>query len=254
MKSLVSLLVLLAVGLLPAGAQSISGTVTPPIAAPGQLVTLSITGVQSVWLPDPCIPDDIRVGGPSGAIIDPGVFCIQIIVPVSPGQVVTGSWTVPANAAPGPYWLHVRYFTANATADEYFCLEVRAPGTSGPTLVELSPAQVGQTLALSLTDGASPGAPYILAASFTSTVGLSVGGSLSCLDPDALFALSFPTPFPGIFNGFQGALDAAGSAGPISVAIPNDPALVNFPLKLQAAILNPTQLVLTNALNLTIAP
>jgi hypothetical protein len=255
MKSLISVVLPLVVALIPAGAQSISGTITPPIAAPGQQVTLTITGIQGVILPDPCIPDDIRIGGPSGTVLVPDISCGLIIVPLAPGQVVSAPpWTVPASAAPGSYWMRVRYFTATATIDEYFCLEVRTLGASGPTLAALSLAQVGQTLVLSLNDAASPGAPYIVAASFTSTVGLSVGGSLSCLDADALFALSFPAPFPGLFNGFQGVLDATGGAGAISVAIPNDPVLDYFPLKLQAAIGNPSQILLTNALNVTIAP
>jgi hypothetical protein len=245
----------LAATLLPSlAAQAISGTITPTIANPGQTVTLAVTGVQAVTLPDPCIPDDIRVGGPGGTIIVPGIFCIQVLQPLGIGQVVSGTWTVPSNAAPGAYWMRVRYFDAVGVVDEYFCLEVRTPPGSGPTVAAQSVAQVGQTLSLSLADPSAAGFNYLMAASFTSTVGIPLGPSLLCLDPDVLFGLTFPTPLPGIFNGFQGTLDATGTAGPISIVIPNDPGLAYFPIKIQAVVPTTALFGISNTLNLTIAP
>ena len=93
-------------------------------------------------------------------------------------------------------------------------------------------------------------------ASFTSNNPIVLTTGLpTCIDQDSLFALSFPVPNPGVFTGFQGTLDAFGTAAGISVAIPASP-VVNFqPLVLQAAVIGgPGGLRLTNAQSFTVQP
>lgn len=247
-------LLLLALLWLPAVAgQDISGTITPAIAQPGQMVTLTVTAVQPVSLPDPCIPDDVRVEGPQGNLLLNPVFCIQVILSLAPGQSQTGTWTVPATALPGFYWMRVRYFGASGAVDEFFCFEVRSNPAQGLTLAPLAPPRVGQTLVLNLSDPTLPGFGYTVAASLTSQAGIPLGPRLVCLDPDILFAASWPTPAPGLFGNFQGQLDGTGAATAFMV-LPNLPQIADLPIKLQSVVFTTALPILSNPLCLTILP
>lgn len=234
----------------------LSGTVTPAIAAPGQTVTLTVTALQNIQFQDSCILRDVRVGGPNGTMLPTGVFCLQVITPLNAGQTAFQSWTVPATTTtmPGMYWMRVRYFANNGVREEYFCFEVRYPSSPGITLAAVTAAQVGQPLVMSLGAFNAGTAPYITAVSLTSRNGIPVQTVLACLDQDWLLDLAWPNPAPGLFVNLQGNLDATGNANAITVNIPNDPALVNWPLKAQSGLLSAIGLQLSNPLTFVVGP
>ena len=92
-----------------------------------------------------------------------------------------------------------------------------------PFLFPQTQARVGQSFVMDLTYVFGAFRPYVVAASLTTNTGLNAGGGLFVsLDPDPVFALSFPVPNPFLFTGFQGTLGhefvgevaLAGASGP----------------------------------------
>lgn len=231
------------------GAQPISGVVSPAVVSPGQQATLTITAVQNVNLPTPCVFQDVRMGSPTGPSFIQ-ILCLQVITPLNAGNSMSATWTPPQT---GTFWFQVPVI---GFPDQFFCLEVRSQTSQSPVLTAGTTAQVGQDLVMSLSASQLPGASYIAAASLTSNTGISLGGTTLCLDQDLLFALSFPIPNPSVFSNFTGVTDAVGNAGGLTIHIPNVTALTWIPLKAQAAVIDPATLapVFTNGLAFTIQP
>jgi hypothetical protein len=162
-----------------------------------------------------------------------------------------------APLGPGTYWFEFRYYdTLMVLRNEYFCFEIRSTLESAPLLTPQTPAQQGTNLVLSLNDTTSPGQLYVVAASFTSNTGIPVPGFASplCLDPDALFNLSYPAPLPGLFTNFTGALDGTGLTTGITISIPVAPVLNFRGLHIQAVVLGGAAPRISNGLSFTILP
>ena len=236
-------------------AQGVSAVILPNPVLPGSTVSVTVTEANgtSIVFTTPCGFDQVRADSPTGPVINASP-CPLANTPVSPWGSVSGTWNV-SGFGPGTYWLRMRYWDANLAVltSEWCCLQVAYPFT--PTLTAQTPAQVGQDLLMTLGSGFPAGTPYVAAASYTTNQGLPLGpGNYLCLDIDFLFDLSFPIPLPGLFSNFIGVLDANGSATGLTVHLPNIPFLQCKPLHVQAAVLPPSGLELTNVLNFTIAP
>lgn len=235
-------------------AQDIAGTVSPSAVLPGSVVTLTITEATGVGvvLAHPCGFEGVAVGGPGGSLIA-GSGCAPANTPLGPHASLSGTWNV-SGFGPGRYAFRVRYQDANnVQRTEWFCFDVAYPFF--PTLTAVTNAQVGQPLDLRIDAPNFSGVPYLVAAARTSNAGFFIApGQHVCLDPDAVFALSFPVPHPALFSGFQGVLDATGEATGITVHIPNLPALRGQPLRVQAVLVPLVGAAsLTNPLSFSVA-
>ncbi|MAG32283.1 MAG: hypothetical protein CL908_15480 [Deltaproteobacteria bacterium] len=237
----------------------LSGVVSPAVVSPGQTVSITVTAIQQISLPSPCVWQMVRANSPTGPTVPQFIFCITVITPLAPGQSQTGTWSV-GNVAPGTYWFQVGWFSPLGASlqNEFFCFEVRAPGSQDPTLTATTVARLGQTLSMDVAAPLLPGAPYIGAMSLTSNnpIPLGANGPWTCIDNDLVFQLSFPAPLPGLFLNLVGTTDANGNATGIGINVPNLPALTWFPLKAHVAVLSPMTLTptLTNGLAFTIQP
>ena len=250
----------------PLAAQNTSAEFSPNPAPPGvqiDFVATDATG-SGLFLPSGCTWLEVRQGSPSGPVIDhlpQGTGCGAALVPIAANGSFGVSWNqIDTNTglqvAPGTYWYRVSTLAdvSSPIVQEWFCISIQDP--SDPTLRALTPAKAGQALALDIVAPTEPGAAYVTVASFTSNNPIVLTTGLpTCIDQDSLFSLSFPVPNPAVFTGFQGTLDAFGTAAGISVAIPASP-VVNFqPLVLQAAVIGgPGGLRLTNAQSFTVQP
>lgn len=239
-----------------APAQSVSATIAPNPATPGQTLQFTLTAFQAIQLPSSCAYTNIRAISPAGPPMPLGFFCLTVITPLNPGQSKNQTIST-AGYGPGTYWVEVQYFGAGpGIASEFFCFELRNSLASGPILSSQTPAQQGTTLLLTLADPPSAGQFYIAAASLTSNTGIPVPGFASplCLDPDPIFDLSFPAALPGLFSNFSGVLDGSGQATGIAVSIPVAPVLNYRGLHIQAAILGTTSTRIGNGQSFTILP
>ncbi|HMS17413.1 MAG TPA: hypothetical protein PKA37_11275 [Planctomycetota bacterium] len=240
----------------PSPAQAVSATIFPSPALPGQTLQFIVTAIQPIQLPSSCAYANIRAISPSGPPMPLGIFCLTVITPLVAGQSLSQSIST-AGFAPGTYWVEVRYFGVGAgITSEFFCFELRSPITAGPILAAQTVAQQGTNLLMSLSDPPSAGQLYIAAASFTTNTGIPVPGFISplCLDPDALFNLSYPAALPGLFSNFSGALDASGLATGIGISIPVAPVLTNRGLHVQAVTFGGIGPRISNGLSFTISP
>ena len=234
----------LALPLLPA--QLLSGTVAPTVIQPNGMVTITVSDTfgLGLQLPSSCAINAIYQGGPNGALVPTGIFCGSAITPIP----ACGSGTVsqtwgPSFAgitlSPGTYWIEVRFWDSGFSTlrSEYFCFAVDGTPPMIPLLSQVTPAVIGTNWTLGLSSPPDPGAAYFMAASATTNVGIPPANPVFCLDQDAIFALSFPNPLPGVFNNFQGNLDAAGGANNISLSLPNFPPLICLRLNVQGLVL-----------------
>jgi hypothetical protein len=206
-------------------------------------ITVSDTFGLGLQLPSSCVINAIYQGGPGGAAVNLGIFCLTVITPIPAcgSGTASQSWSptfAGSTLAPGTYWIEVRFWDSSFSTlrSEYFCFAV--DGTPPiPLLSQVTPPVIGTNWTLSLSSPPDPGAAYFMAASATTNVGLPPGNPVFCLDQDAIFALSFPNPLPGVFNNFQGNLDAGGTAGNISISLPSLPLLICLRLNVQGLVL-----------------
>lgn len=257
----ISIRTAIALGYLAAAltAQGVSGVVTPNPAPIGQAVSLTITNATgaTIQLPSSCAYQTVRAGTPTGPVIDAPI-CLTVLTPIAPCGTRTQGWSPPPNLLAGTYWFEVRYWDANFTqlSTEFFCFSYQ--GSGAPALGALTTARIGQDLVMDITAPGYGGAAYIVAASLTTNTGFTIPNlGFACLDLDAVFFLSFPSPNPVLFANFQGTLPNTGYLAGPTVHIPGILSLVCLPLHAQAVLLPNSPSVppaLTNALNFSIAP
>lgn len=254
---------LLAAALLYAGplsAQSISLEVSPNPIPPGS--SALITGTDATGgglaLPSGCGWLSIHQGSPTGPEIGFPGGCGAAIIDVAANGSFGYTWFgLDENGVPlpdGEYWLESFVYSPDFSTvhTDWFCVSVQAPDQ--PTLSTSGAPQVGQALALDLSAPAFAGTPYIAGASFSSNAPIAIPGlGQLCLSADNLFWASYPAPVAGVFQNFQGALDASGQAS-LSLQLPGFPPLAYQALQLQAVLIAPTGFVKTNALTLSIRP
>ncbi len=240
--------------------QYVCPTVSPAILPAGVATGITITVADATGAGyqyrTNCLATSITQGSVTGPFLNIGLFlCLTTYITVPPYGSASKSYTLPALTA-GDYYIKFQYRLMNTTTllTEYVPFQVATSTT--PNLTATTIAQVGQTLSMTLSAPTLPGETYVVAASLSTNTGILVAPGLNVsLDPDAVFALTFPAPLPGIFDNFQGVLDGAGFASSINVNFPYIPAIAYLPFHVQGAVVpilgSP---VLTNCLNLCIAP
>ncbi len=261
MRSRIASLVAIALfAALPLAAQDVSMVVTPNPAPQGSSISVAVTAASQPISVGGCVISGVHQGNPSGPNVMGPIFCITIVLNINACATVTRTWngngTGGQPVPPGDYWIRVDIFSVGplpVASSEFFPLTIVGPA-SRPTLTALTAPQIGQPLVFGIAAPADPNAPYIAAVSFTTNVGLALSGAQHlALDLDALFALSFPNPLPLLFSGFQGSLDATGSANNITLSLPFAPFLQCTGIACQAAVFPAAGgLQLTNGVSLTI--
>jgi hypothetical protein len=222
---------------------------------------VTLTGTDAtgagLQLPSPCTWFQIHQGTPTGPIVPLGIGCPTVIVPVLPNGSFSFTWDQKdasgAFVPPGDYWFRTSAWDGGFTTlyVDWHCISIQPAGA--PALSSSTPAKVGASLDLALSSPAHPGALYVAAASVTSNLPIPLPGKLTCLSPDGLFALSL-VPTSTVFLNFQGALDGAGQATGLAVAVPAMPSLAYQSLKVQAVLVTPAGYTATNGLSFAIQP
>lgn len=147
-------------------------------------------------------------------------FCLQVIQFLQPGDVGVMYWpqvfTTGGPVPPGVYDVGgVRYDV----------------GATDAALVPLGRPFIGATRSIFLTAPSQPNAPYVLAASGSSTFGVPLGcGRTFPLDFDALTLQSLTAT--NVFHDFIGTLDVAGQAYIPSISVPVQPSLAGLQFEL----------------------
>lgn len=233
----------LAVGL---PAQTLNATISPNPAPLGVAVNISVTDAlgSGAQLPSGCLVTSVTRGGPAGIGIEmiSQIACTAIILPIpacGSGNTLAGSWSAAGpNVAPDRYWFNITFWDANFTMmrTESFPFTIEA-SASDPSLSQTSAAMIGTTLLYQVNSPLDPNAGYICATSATTNTGIPLAGTRTGIDADAIFALSFPNPLPGVFLNYSGVLDGLGNATGIGIALPNEPALSCLSLHTQAVVI-----------------
>lgn len=197
----------------------------------------------------------IRSFSPTGAVIFVPHGAPAEFVSVGPGRPWSVTWRPPGPVpiGTGDYYVEVHWRAVGSTTwNRHFApFTVVGRSSSDPVLRVANPAARGQTLTLSL-DGPRPGAPYVVAASLTTHRGMRLTPTKRlALDPDALFALSYPAPSPALFRRFQGTLDTRSGAYP-QVLIPAVPALLGAQLAFQAVVVDNARIDVSNPITTAI--
>lgn len=231
----------------PAAAQ-ISIAVSDTALTPGETTTIEMTnaGAASITLPNPCSWFTVYQGTQNGPVVPQGLFCIQVLVTLNQGDSQAITWNqTDGNTGlpvpPGRYWFRAQGTDANGRRHEsWACAEVQA--ATDPTLTATGTTQIGTPLNIDVA------APLIGSAAYATFFALSATPPLSV---PGIVDLCIANPL-AIDNN---ALDPAGNAPTMVLAIPNVPALINLEFHLQTAIIaGPLPLVTTNARAFTIQP
>ena len=231
---------------------TLSGETASPVPV-GSSVTLRIEANMPMELRSACATE-VRFGSPTGTVVWQQQFCIFLFVVVGPANGYNNmGWSGTSNTSPqvpivpGTYYIKFEGRDLS-TGNPYVArwVPVRLDPVSGPTAPVLKggAATRGAPLALALSDSTNPFAQYWMAASLGTNSGQNLGalGHFD-LDFDALFYATL-NGLAGLTTGFQGTLDANGSAS-ATLFIPNIPALQGAQVAVQAAVTN--SLVFSNS-------
>ena len=180
------------------GAQAVAGSFSPNPVTPGAPVTFTGTDATGLGLnlPSPCTWFTIHQGTPTGPVVQLGIGCPAVIVPVAPNGTFFFTWdqldASGALVAPGLYWFETFVFDPSfgATFTDFFCISIQPAGD--PSLVMNGVVKVGQSTGLTVNSPADPNRPYLTALSLTSNTPFALSGLQFCLSIDPLFNLSLP--------------------------------------------------------------
>lgn len=172
------------------------------------------------------IPGTPTVTGSLGQIVKFG-NSVGVELPLPPGETVTSYWDqtdgLGQPVPPGIYYVNGRPFDVGAT---------------NIALATLGSPHVGARRSIELCAPGQPNAPYVLAASFSSSVGLPLGcGRQFPLDGDALLVASLTNQ--SIFPDFLGALGADGRTSQPAIVLPATATLVGIPFDLAFVTADP---------------
>ncbi len=244
--------------------QGITGIVSPNPVPAGAPMALSIcNGTGGLIYYSQCPQWSIRQGSPTGPVVlAPPCPPPPVPVPLNHGASANAGFVfTPFGLPSGSYFIDFLYANAQgAPVTETIAFSIEGMGSTPlATLRATNPARVGQHLNLQIDAGAVPGtggAPYLVAASFSTNVGFFATPTQFCpLDLDFLLVMSIVNPDPLVFANFQGSLNPNGFRSGIALLLPNLPALANRPLHLQAAFQPAGGLPLLSSIeNLCIAP
>jgi len=234
-------------------------TVTPDDGPMGgqRVITLTAPGGAGIitWTPT-CLWSSVNTGGPSGGttfLTSPSCFPSQTLVPACTS--ISQTWSISGVLSAGTYWMSASYQNAVTGTYHLSWTEFRVGGGGNQTaLAQVAPPVRGTPWNINISHPADPAAGYFAAASLTTNVGVPFGNDWISLDIDFLFSLSFPTPLPGLFSGFQGGLDSSGGAT-MTVFIPDVAVLDCMGIRVQAVLLSPGgQSAVTNCVDAFISP
>jgi hypothetical protein len=241
--------------------QALCVQVSPDPAPVGALITVTChaTSATALFTPNGCLVQSIHSGTPNGPVVR-SYFCITIPVQI-PGcgttmprtatwnQLDAGNVQVP----PGLYWFKILHAPSgfSTTTTEWHCVTISGAAPE-PVLSAAATTAWGVPFQLTLTAPTHPNEFYAFALSGSTNVGLALSPTLFlCLDQDWIFNLTFPTPDPTVFAGFQGTTDASGNAVG-TIFIP--PLFLGcFPLHAQAGLVDAgSNVYLSNEIHFTI--
>jgi hypothetical protein len=236
--------------LLTAGlsAQTVAGSFSPNPVAPGVPVTFTGTDASGhgVNLPSPCGWYRIHQGSQTGPIVNLGIFCIQVIVPIAANGTFSFTWDQRDATAqlvpPGTYWFETRVWDSGFTtlSIDWFCLSIQPAGV--PALTASGPARLGLSTPLQVTAPTEPGALWIVAASLSSNNPIFPGACLS----DPIFFEPFTAPI--------GVLDGSGLSSGLALLVPSSPVALYQGIHVQSLIFGASSLLLTNDVSFTVQP
>jgi len=236
MKILTTALLSLAVGS-TASATDLQLTVSPEVAKPGQIVTVTMTNTSATdtyTLPSPCLWKSVNAGGYNAVPVF-NMFCGSFLSPVAPGQTISMAWDQTddsgSQVGDGTYVFPVRIYDASFStitmAPTVVVSSVTNPpalygkggaGSAGwaPILGSHGVPSVGNSaFHLSVYDalGAAPAMMLISAKAGETTVGWGT------------YLLDLSAPVISIALPLGGAGAGAGSLN-IPAPLPNNPALI----------------------------
>ena len=172
-------------------------------------------------------------------------FCTPTVTDAN-GQLVTWGICLFAELVLGPgetsttHWNQTDMFGLPVAPGVYFVNGVPFDvGAASAALRPLGSPHTGTSRAIELASPADAGAPYLLAAAFSSSFGIPLGcGVHFPLDFDFLLvdSLGNPTVFPN----FTGTLDAAGRTSAPAIVLPPLPILVGIAFDLAFVTIDPT--------------
>jgi hypothetical protein len=239
----------------PCGLPGVTIDVSPPVAAAGELVQVTLTNgsAQTIVLPSSCVFESVHSGAACGGASVFTPLCLAILVPLAPGQSATGEWNQwdndAAQVAPGSYSFQVRYFDAGFTSQFTCCATLtvecaqasatvrNGSGTNPLTLSSVVPPELGGTWQASLDCSAHASGPAFL-----------ITRSLPASGP--------PTAFGEILVGgprlLRNTLAHAGSSVTFSTAVPADFALCGLQASSQGVCFGSPGPRLSNALDLVL--
>jgi hypothetical protein len=253
MRTLLTALVLMA-AVAPLGlAQMFSAEVTPNPVVTGQSIKIRMECTVQSELRTGCAYFGFYQDSPTGPLVYQPLICPSIMIYVGPGMAHTATWNAQVSGkpiAPGTYYVRIDWRPVNTSQyhSHYVPFRVDPAVTSASVLAPASAAQRGAKLDLKLASPNQPGASYLMAASFTTNVGLKLSATeYLALDQDALFWFSLALPNGPIFTNFAGSLDAFGNTA-AAVNIPNIAVLQGAQIAVQAVIVDKVGFTLSNAI------
>ncbi len=230
-------------------AQAVSLEFAPNPAPPGVPITFTLTDSTGVGraLPTRCTWLRIRAGSQRGPDLGLSFFCPPTVHQIPPNGTFSLLWdqldrnqqSVPW----GTYWIETITWdpTLTSVTTDWFCLSVQHP--NAPSLTAAGPAAVGQITPLQIALPGSPGGLYWCGLSLDSRNPATILGLRTCL--------SLPITGDACLNAF-GSMDGMGNSHGLQLLVPNLPALRHRGLQLQALLLDPNGIALTNPLSLTV--
>src|SRR5436190_4545349 len=114
-------------------AQGVAGSFSPNPVAPGALVTLTCTDATGggLQLSSPCTWFDIHQGSQAGPVVQLGLACPTVIVPIAPNGTFQFTWNQMdqngRTVAPGSYWFETRAWDATFSVQHvnWFCISIQ---------------------------------------------------------------------------------------------------------------------------------
>ncbi len=159
-----------AVAQTPCRLPGVAVSVSPSIAAPGQVVSVTLTNNsnQVIQLPSSCVFEAVHAGSACSTVPVLSPICLFVIVPLAPGHSYTGAWDQTddngAQVPSGSYSFFVRYWDAAFTSLVSCCPELtianafatasaqprNGAGSNPLTLASVNPPRVGASWDTSL--------------------------------------------------------------------------------------------------------
>lgn len=241
----------------PCGLPGVTVTVSPRVAAPGQLVQVTLTNgsSQEIDLTSSCCFQSVH---PDAACSTAPVFtpfCLAVIVSIQPGQSYTTTWNQRDDSGfqvpDGSYSFTIRYWDAGFTTLMSCCAQLDVTGSCGTAGAASRNGSGVNPLTLASVN------PPVLGASWDTTLDCSAHAPGQAV----LFVYGSPasgplTPYGEVLVGgtrlLRRAQAHAGSTAPFSEPVPPDLALCGLQAYSQGLCLGAPGPQLSSALDLVL--